>query len=67
MWIIRIVYEYNADMCKRKLTRLPVEVGAPRAAVGALFGAGGEISCRYLATACFEGISGRRSTLTRGL
>ena len=32
------------DMCKRKLTRLPVEVGAPRAAVGALFGAGGEIS-----------------------
>ena len=55
------------DMCKRKLTRLPVEVRAPRVAVGALFGAGGEISCRYLATACFADISGRRSTLMRGL
>ena len=65
--IIQIVYGYNVDMCKRKLTRLPFEVGTPMVAVGALFGAGGEISCRYLATACFEGISGRHSTLMRGL
>ena len=50
MCIIWIVYGYNADMCKSKLTRLPVEVGAPRVAVGALFRAGGEIFCRYLAT-----------------
>ena len=67
MWIIQIVYGYNVDMCKRKLIRLPVEVGAPRVAAGALFGAGGEIFCRYLATVCFEGKSGRHSTLMRGL
>ena len=54
-------------MCKRKLIRLPVEVGAPRVAAGALVGAGGEIFCRYLATVCFEGKSGRHSTLMRGL
>ena len=65
--IIQIVYGYNVDMCKKKLTRLLVEVATPRAAVGALFGTGGEISCRYLATACFEGISGKHSTLKRGL
>ena len=40
MWIIWIVYRYNVDRCKRKLTRFPVEVRTPRAAVGALFGAG---------------------------